>query len=358
MQSQNQRKASKATRPRKSRPKKKKTSPRLQKQLQLPECTRNYAKALADPFSLSQEVCIPDTHSVPSRKAKFVIRGTGATQANNLGWVFANPFHVANNSLEFLAGVDTAFTGTIAASDGTGVGTAIIMYRNQTTPNGVQDTPLVRAPYAITDYDTGPEGNPQSTTIGAQARVVGAGLRVRYTGTRLNEGGTILIAKRQDGESFDNFTFTSISSIMNTQVRPLGSSWHQVSYTPVQPEDYDYCRNGVFGSDEAITTINQAAVLKATRHHMGFVLKSAAASQPFEWEYVVHVEFLGKIIDNVTRSHSDIVGLSAIRNAMMSQPPDQPQSGPSFFNRLMTSVGNEIVSSVPTLVGAGLALLM
>jgi hypothetical protein len=330
----------------------------IKPKIHIPECTKHYAQALADPFSLNADVCIPDTHSVPSKKAKFIIRGTGSTQSNNLGTVFANPFFAANDKLEFLTGVETCFTGVVAYTNGASTSVAVRTYENQGTPNGITTSALSRSPYALTDFDTGPSGNPQPTIIGAQVRIVGAGLRVRYTGTKLNEGGTILIAKRQDGESFDNFTYDSISSMMNTQVRQLGSKWHQVSYTPVQPSDYDYCRNGCFGANEDINTLNADAVLKASRHHIGFVLKSAAPSQPFEWEYVVHVEFLGKVIDNISRSHSDIVGLSAVRNAINASSPTQSQSGPGYFSRLMSSIGDEVMQSVPALIGTGLKLLL
>jgi hypothetical protein len=326
--------------------------------VRIPECTKHYAQALADPFSLNAEVCIPDTHSVPSKKVKFVIRGAGSTQADKFGTVFANPFFVANDKLEFLSGAATCFTGAVAATDGTGTGGSIFMYENITTPNGVAATPLTRSPYSLNEFDQGPEGNLNPTSVGAQARIVGSGLRVRYTGTKLNEGGSILVAKRQDGESFDFFTYDSIASIMNTQMRPLGDKWHQVSYTPVQPTDYDYCRNGCFGSSEPVSSINATEVLKHSRHNMGFVLKSAAPSQPFEWEYVVHVEFLGKIIDNISRSHSDIVGLSAVRNALNASSPTENQSGPGYFSKLLTTVGEELLQSVPSVIGTGLKLLL
>jgi hypothetical protein len=333
-----------------------KTAPKPK--VHIPECTRHYAQALADPFSLNADVCIPDTHSVPSKKAKFILRGAGSTQANKLGYIFANPFYVANDYLQIIDGGDTKEMATISCTDGTGSLTYVDVLHNDTSPNGIEVTPTLRAPYRLADYDSSPTGVPQATTIGAQVRVVGAGLRVRYTGTKLNEGGTILIAKRQDGESFDNFTYDSISAIMNTQVRQFGNKWHQVSYTPVQPDDYDYCRNGAFGSTEGAPVLTAAECKKAARHHLGFVIKSAAASQPFEWEYVVHIEFLGKIIDNISRSHSDIVGLSAVRNALNAASPTEAQSGPGFFTKLMSSIGDEVMQSVPSLIGTGIKLLL
>lgn len=253
---------------------------------------------------------------------------------------------------------DTWGFAAVAYTDGSGSGTNLQTARNATTPNGVLVSPVTRAPYALADYDTSPLGVPQATTIGAQVRIVGAGLRVRYTGTKLNEGGTILIAKRQDGESFDSFTYSSVADIMNTQVRQYGNKWHQVSYTPVQPEDYDYCRNGAFGSSEGAAASTVADFKKQARPNMGFVINSAVAGQPFEWEYVVHVEFLGKIIDNISRSHSDIVGLSAVRNALNAAAPNQQQSGPGFFNKLISSVGDEVLKSIPSIAGQGLKLLM
>lgn len=309
------------------------------------------------PFKLSRPVCIPDTHVVPSKKLTLIIRGSGSTGTNNLGFILANPFHTANDSLLTTTG-SLAFA-TVAYSNGSVPVAGVYSAANVTTPNGVNVYPLVSAPYALANYDQAPDGSQNATAVGAQSRVVGAGLRLRYAGTNLNKGGTALILRRDDGETFDDFNWDALAARSNTKVVPYSEKWHEVSYVPVQPNDYDYCRNGIFGTDghpDAISTPNITYAM--ARHHIGIAVKSAAPSQPFDWEYIAHIEFLGKNVNGISQSHSDIVGMSQVRNVIASTTAQVQPSGPGLFNTLVNALHSEAIKNAPKLVAMGASKLL
>jgi hypothetical protein len=310
---------------------------------------------LSDPFNLNHEVCIPDNHVVPSKKVAVKIRGTFATGTNSLGFITANPFFTQNDVYSYNPS-PIYEVGAVAYTDGSAIHTQIEPRKNLSSPNGIEVSALSGAPYSGAQFDETVDGATNNVPTSAQSRVVGAGLRIRYTGTKLNEGGSVLIGRREDGESLQSVTYDGLASRMNTKVAPLGSKWHEVTYLPVQPDDYDYCKNGVLGS-EGLPYTGAPDLVTRLRHNMGFFVKSAAASQPFEWEYIVHLEYLGKTIDNISKSHSDIVGISHVRNAIAQAKPEV-QAGPGFFSSLLTSVGNEILESAPKLLGAGLKMLI
>lgn len=225
--------------------------------------------------------------------------------------------------------------------------------------NGVQGANLALAPYAIADFDELPDGTRLGTNgPSIQSRVVGVGLRVRYAGTKLNEGGTILTFRREDGETTHGYTYDQLASRLNTRSSAIGSKWHEVAYLPVQPTDYDYCRNGLIGA-EGVPGIDSSTILflDNVRYNTGFYLKTAAPTQPFQFEYILHVEYLGKSIDSITKSHSDITGMSHVRNAIIQAPPEV-QAGPGFFQKMLTSVSNEVLEHAPQIIGAGLSLLV
>lgn len=323
----------------------------------LPACTRDYLQVLSDPFHVNEPVCIPDNHVVPSKKLSVKTRGSFSTSSNKEGFIVFNPFHTANDPFVHVDGGTGYTSSTVMYSDGT-VGLTIIETR-QTTGNGVGGANLALSPYTILDFDEKPDGQRAGTTaLSVQSRVVGVGLRVRYAGTKLNEGGTILTLRREDGETLHGYGYDVLASRPNTKSSALGSKWHEVAYLPVQPTDYDYCRNGVIGA-EGVPGIDTSSntVINNVRYNTGFYIKSAAASQPFEFEHVIHVEFLGKALDSITKSHSDITGMSHVRNALAQAPPEV-QAGPTFFQKMLTSVSKEVLEHAPQLAQAGLKYLV
>jgi hypothetical protein len=329
----------------------------MKSQVELPSCTKHYLQSLSDPFHVTVPVCIPDNHVVPSKKLTVKQRGSFATGSNSEGYIVFNPFHTGNTSFTHIEGVTTYTSSPIMYSDGT-VPHSFIETR-MTSGNGVGGTNLTQAPYSIVDFDELPDGSRLGTSgLAIQSRVVGCGLRVRFAGTRLNEGGTVLTFRREDGESTHGYTYTLLASRTNTKSSALTNKWHEVTYLPVQPEDYDYCRNGLLGSEGKPGIDSSSDIfLNNSRHNAGFYIKSAAPSQPLEFEFITHIEFLGRTIDSISKSHSDITGMSHVRNAITQAPPEV-QAGPGFFQNLMTSVSNEIIESAPKLIGAGLSLLL
>lgn len=302
----------------------------------MPACTKEYLQALTDPFGLSKPACIPDMHVVPSKKNTLITHGTLSTDTTGFGFLVVNPFCAANNLFTCTdTGVQYLF-GLASYSDGTATLTSVQTFQNNTSPNGVVATPVPQSPYGIADFHDHPSAVPNGG-IDAQVRIVGAGVQIRYTGTRLNEGGTLYATRRSDGESMNAMSIPEVASRRDTITCPVNNTWKTVSYIPIQPDDYDYCTNGLTGTrGQANITTNITTAVEETRYNMGFLIKSAAASQPFEFRIIQHVEFVGKALDSVTRSHSDIVGMSAVRNVTAQTLP--AIAGKSIYNAAVKQI--------------------
>lgn len=325
----------------------------------LSPCADEYLKTLTDPFGATKPACIPDMHVVPSKKATYYQHGTFSTDSGGFGSIVVNPFSVSKNGMSIIDTGTTYSVASLAYTDGTVARTSINTYQNVTSPNGVLIQVLSQCPYGLQDYHDFPTGI-QNIGLDIQTRTVGCGLQIRYAGTKLNEGGTIYATRRSDGESLNDMTISQIATRHDTKIYPVDSKWKSIAYMPVQPDDYDYCKNGLTGT-EGVSNIdtNVLSVIEQTRSNLGFVVKSAAPSQLFEFRVVYHVEMLGKSLDSISQSHSDIVGMSAVRNVTASTLP--AVAGNSVYQAAKAYIGKQMLEMAqnagPTLLGmAGLAL--
>ena len=66
--------------------------------------------------------------------------------------------------------------------------------------------------------------------------------------------------------------------------------------------------------------------------------------QGFEWEAVAHCEYSGTI-NNITRSHTDLPGLSAIRD-VINQEAEVQEPGPTWYNRAITWISDNGVAEM------------
>jgi len=239
-------------------------------------CSIRYMKALLDPWGSRNEEelpCVPDIYDFPT--AKFYTRAKGlfvtstAAGGGGFGFIIAMPLNISND----LVKVQTSNLTYAAFSPGGGGSTNIT--------------------------------NSQSPYINAAApsyRCVAEGLRIRYTGTELARGGRILLAKTPtSADSFVGLTYDQIASRTTTDSVPVDRKWHGVVFIPGVPNDY-----GFFNANN--TVFRECILVQAA---------DPTVSLPFEWELVSYYETIPSGGDNTlgqTRSHSDLPGLSLVRD--------------------------------------------
>jgi hypothetical protein len=252
--------------------------------LVISECAANYARALNNPFKAFEEdvqqVCVPDQSLVPSEKSSIITRGTGGTGAGQFGYVIAKVGPFGNDTL------------IAAASDTTNTATSTTPLNDPKWGFGGGGGPSVSVP-----------GNCYWTeaTIGdqRQMRIVACALRVRYIGSKLNEGGRVFAYRSSDNLSVYNDTPNQINNHNATKIYPLRGEWTTITWTPVLSADFLY----------------QQSLKAADEFCMSLVLESAVADMPFEWELIHYIESCGSSVVGQTPTHSDAVGFAAAQTA-------------------------------------------
>lgn len=177
----------------------------------LAPCTIHYLQALEAPFKLREPVCIPDLHSVPSKKTRVLTRGVFETSTTTgCGYIMVNPWR-ADSSFSLAWKTTPDYTGTSSTLyNAAAIGV-----------NGIIST---KFPYASGAWSPGVNG-------GVKHRIVGVGLRVRYTGLELYKGGRAVMLRSPDNtdlqlvENIDRtFEYDQAKSF------PVTSEWVMVAY--------------------------------------------------------------------------------------------------------------------------------
>jgi hypothetical protein len=283
--------------------------------LKLSPCAREYMGALQYPFSTKALACVPDMHALPSRKVRVVERGTFATGLNGFGWLVAAPWVTAKD-LPCLSATSAGYNGVAQISD-----------PNVVTANVINNF-QAKMPYTSNQFYA------TTTDPGIEARVVGAGLRVRYIGSEMARSGQIAALRHPDNESLVGFDDRRFRSYEHCKVFPNNREWSYVTYRPAKPNEYEYSRDPESAGDSNNYKFNLGFHITGTTNSTG-----TPGSAPFEFQFVQFVEYLGKI-EGVTRSHVDLPGLSHIRNSL---PESSAYNNPSK-NALKTS--KQLVSSM------------
>lgn len=268
----------------------------------LSECARDYLKVLVNPFWVCpRTVCVPDLLETPSLKLRFVIRGTGNTGTGGTGFVAASPFTGAINDTNFLCHSDTTYN-------------VINTFPTDQTSTGVAGINNTQSPFP---------GNQVGSTQGlVQFRPVAAGLRMRYTGTVLNQSGTVYQAILPGAARLSQTHTSVLGAYQSVRTYAVNrNKWTYVFWVPQIAYDYDY-------HGAAVTT----DIFSAQNNVLGLLMVGTLASAPFEYEYVGYYEYAGPRF-GATASHSDIDGLSQVRNftTEMIGNAQVPESGEQAF---------------------------
>lgn len=294
----------------------------------LSPCAQHYLLALQVPFSTKQVACVPDIHAIPSKKIRVKTRGTFSTGLDGNGYIVLNPW--CNSSDGSQVGFTTA--GLTSSSSVLAVFPPAV---------GTSNAPQPKIPYSNADFaDAIP-------TPGVQARTVGVGLRIRYIGPELARSGQIAGIRHPDNETLVGLSYQDIKSYSTAKTYQNNRSWQYVMWRPSRPDEYHFSVNSCTPSDGINYTWSMGFIINGTTDTSG-----SPGPAAFEWETMRYVEYIGNI-DNVTRSHVDLVGMSHIRNALPDKSTtDKPHH---TFAHVLKQVEDSIGESLPAAAGGALA---
>ena len=255
--------------------------------VRLSPCVKAYSMALLDPFgSRSRNLespCIPDDKDVPSYKFSVLSRGSLTLGTAGFGFILAAPMSNGNDA-EYLATTVAAYAGNTVTGT---VGTA-----------GVLNPTYTNFPWA--------QGS-------VPVRLVANGLRIRYTGTELNRGGSVVVASAATWtDNFQGNTFSQIANRSNATMYPVNRQWIQGSYRAVMA---DLANTNTGNTGEYVTT-NYDLTAANTNGKLVMAI-TGEAGNTFEYEWVAYYEaipYQNFSLPMVTASHSDLPGFSWVRD--------------------------------------------
>jgi len=293
----------------------------------LSECSRLYLQTLTNPFKVIGGVaCIPDDKDVPSYKVLIIARGTFYIGSAKLGWVFCDPSAACYD------------TSSVCLTSAAFVGSTLSFVDTAHTPAIV--TPGF--PYPASGIGS----------AGILHRTVGCGLRIRYTDTELNRSGRCVPYRSNSvrDASVSGLGIANLLSRPEVPSDPVDRQWHCVTYLPTSTftgnANVD-CYSYTDWSSEAASPVPQA-----TGFDLGFAIDGSTAGNGFEYEIYWHKEYIscspGTQPPGTTRSHSDSIGLSAVRNALEDTLPST--NGDSYYRQALDYIGTWSTSDLSGMV--------
>lgn len=245
----------------------------------LSPCAEKYYDSLLDPFDGPADACVPILPSFPSQKLRVFSRGSFATSsANSNGFVFMSP--TASNDGQGAFKTGSTFAGTTLSNGVTGVSQVL----------------MANSPFTASDFSSGY----------VQARCVSAGLRVRYSGTKMNAGGTVYILEHPNHQTLVGYDTAAMMALDRCLREPLSDTgaWHTVCWAPVDQDEMDY-----------LAASNPAA---STAYPLAIFVVSATAGVTLDYEVFANWEIIGSKARGLTKNSADPTGLALVQQTTRS----------------------------------------
>lgn len=273
----------------------------------------DYFRMLCD-SSTFRDAGVPIGDPVPSLKSHCFSRGTFACGTQGVGFVYFGPWN---------AGTSDTTCGLYSGPSFTGVA-----FTNIGTPPALVAV-NTNAPYLAADIGPAPL---------AQWRLVSAMLRIRYTGTTLNLGGTVHGLFHPEQESLTGITIPGLDLYKQTARMSVSRDWQTINFCPSTQDG---------GYTEAA---DNAALGRP--YFMGFIVNSTP-SNTFDFEFYVNVEYAGRNIRGQTPGTNDPVAYFAAAEAMRVAPVHD-KALPKYTAQMENSFEN-LIKEGTTYVASGLA---
>lgn len=288
--------------------------------LELSACAEAYAVALMCPFwfkdascdklvrglkKISRDVrpCIPYPPVIKSRKMEGFVTGTAGSQANGIVQIVLRPRWLAQDYGALDSNGVVAFT--------TNASTLTDTFMQLDTGGAV--------PVGINLLGTNTEYDMASLVLsagnnGITYRIVGAGIRIKYTGPVLNESGLFHCVTEPDHASLDRMQFADYSQLETYFSTPISKEWTVMTYTPVLDNEFHYLPDWHVNAGSHAPPLNLSG--DSFNACIGIVGKGTAVGDYYQFEAIVHYEVTGKIVRQKTATTIDMNGTTTMLNSI------------------------------------------
>jgi len=283
----------------------------------LSACARKYLAARIDPWSeLAKDSCIPDQTVLNSQKLSCRARGFFSSGTNAVGWISLDPWAMIISDPVVL---------------GTSLNAPVVFTQNNYTPIQYQWSVAagnlgVGTNFGGSDSNLATSYFTPAAAAGVENptfRLVGAGIRIRYTGAAINRGGRITAYRSPNnveiphGGAVGGVATPNSSDLLQTKeaiTDVVSSDWHSVAYVPTFVDALAYNPLTFFFNP----------TIQSTNRHTLLMYVDAPSATPIQFEYdcISHFELIGYGAIT-TPSHSDPVGMGAVQTATTAAPISQ-----------------------------------
>jgi len=274
---------------------------------------RNFLLVYTDPFR-SIPARLPVWPTQICQLVRVVLNGQGTSGSDGTLFVMFSSSRAVMNDQPAVEVSKSTSAGVIFSSEST----------NYTVPG----------PYDSTYFNPDLNGG-----VNAHAfRVVSSGCRVRFTGTAFNSGGKIRCVRNQPREiDLTGTTYNGCATIPGYKEYDLTNQWKCVTRQITDSLDYRYIdwqaatdENNNFSGTYYVDTNDLSY---DDRLNIGILGKTAAPTQPFEFEISVHYEVIGQSLAQPSRvmpqTHKIETSTTALQNlsSIDSTTPDHNVGG-------------------------------
>lgn len=286
------------------------------RKLHIEDCSQEYIVSLLNPYD-SYSACIPNFFPLKSQKVHAFSRATMTLGTSGVGYALAYA-NAANDVANLVVTTATSVGTTASALNG---------FTN------LASTPMAKLPYAQLAF----------TQNQVMARLVSAGLRIKYIGRSDALNGLISTLEAPDHEDLAALTPVQIADYDQMEnTRPKEDGWTYVNYSgPIAPGNLEFANTGyILGANGILSHI-----------------VVGTAGDEYTVEFYQNFEYIGSSAVGKSQNHSDPVGYSKVSQVIKSAASDKPLSpadGPGLISQFATAMGKTIADNAPSVIAGGL----
>lgn len=282
-----------------------------QSRIQLSDCAMSYALALANPWD-GPLACVPSFPALLTRKFRTFIRGEFSTSTTSgFGFVCIDPLSMAtSDNIQQCAATVAGYLGNTIELHSPTVGVRFFQSNSDYTANTF---------------------NPVG--LGANVRIVSAGLRIKTATTVFNTGGIVQKLQEPNHNSLENFSVVDMLEYSEAERSTLvPGEWYSLYYKPVTVNELQ----NFFSSNSFANNPAAGAYVNEASNYMGIIVNSALVASGFIFEAFATFEASGGAIRGKTLSEVDPVGLGKVQS--ISADPEFSNHAPSVLEGLVRGV--------------------
>lgn len=335
----------------------------VERGIELSECALKMAVAIASPFSpMALGACIPTSPARPSLKTSGYIRTTAYVGTAGWGYIAITPC-IANDQVSVYY-TTVAYTGNqndYFSPFGATVGAL---------KTGVAGANMTNLPYPSSSFwtNTYPDLLSQNWV---QGRIVSVGLSVQYTGTTLNESGTLVCFSHPSHLDIGNLNTSQILAFQDCEAGFVGRKKCLVSSGPVSDEECSYDREpkaaAFSGNNPGSNTFQSCLIYPWSSpgtYNSGNTLAAApimvvgftgVAGSTFYFELVTHAEYVGGGATALsTPNVADPIGLHKVISAVGKVPQMKQANPEKSYGQHMFNALKQVSKELAPVAGAAL----